>query len=261
MKLFNPLIANGRQLSATDRALVVSPAHDKPGRSAALLWESLFEVPGIFIPKAINDFLINHPDFYNSTYKEIIPEHHTAFDNLGKGRMHDLLIELEFNDLKTVIAIEAKVDEPFDSRTVKEYLDEGISIIDAGKNSSRPQRVTKLLKAMFAPSLHASALSVKYQLLQATAGTLTEAKLRGADRAVFCILNFKPDNPSAQFTAKSQLNRQHLADYCSLFAGESVVLGGNNNFIGPFTVPGDADIPGNIPLYFLCLEQQFQTTV
>lgn len=259
MKLYNPIIEKGRDLTAADRELIVSPAHDKPGRSAALLWESLFEIEGVYVPQSVYRFFKQTEPFSNINFLESIPEHHSAFDNLGKGRMHDLLIQAQWEEEKIIIAVEAKVDEPFDNQTIKEYRTTGEATLTSGKNSNKPARISKLIKAIFPEWQHSEVENLKYQLLQATAGTLAEAKTRNAAKAIFCVLNFKPMEPGLDYSTKNALNSKNMDDFFRAFTNVATQQMATNQLHGPFYVPGDADIPSDIPLYFLKLEQVFNS--
>lgn len=170
--------------------------------------------------------------------------------------MQDLMIEAEYLGERIVITVEAKVDEPFDNRTIGEYLRSGLATQESGRNSNKAARIEKLLNAIFPKSQHTTVQNLKYQLLPATAGTLAEARKLNATKAIFCVLNFKPEAPSEEYVYKNKQNDKDLNEFMQALSfgidqAESDLL------YGPITVPGDAEIPNDVPLYFLKLEQVF----
>lgn len=146
----------------------------KDGRSAKELAKYITEKLPIVpteIEKAINVIVPANTEF------DWDAEYVTKLPGAGEGRNHDAIL---FNE-DIVITIEAKADE-----TLGNLIEEEI------KNASvnKLYRIGNLLKYIFKGSFK-DYQNLRYQLLTASAGTLTEAQNKNCKTAVFIVLVFK----------------------------------------------------------------------
>lgn len=258
MILKNDLIKNGQPLTYSDRGLVHPKHHIKEGRSAYELWEKIFETGFPQIPQEILTQLNRTSLFRGFAPDMAVPELNSQFDNYGKGRQHDLFAVGKCASGKILaMGVESKVDEPFDNKTVKEYRQSGMDRINRGKNSFKPQRIEALIDALFVPGQKASAENLKYQLIQATAGVLAEAKLQGADFAIFVIHNLTPQIKAPTYIFKNAQNSKDLDDFINVLSDGKHSSLALHTLTGPFTVQGNCYISSIIPLYFLKVEDIF----
>lgn len=103
--------------------------------------------------------------------KEVEFEHHSKFDNYGKGRMQDLAIKGVSNGKKFFVGVEAKVNEPYGSSVKSNYFN-AIKLKESSTNSKKKERIEEMLKKYF-PSLNTES-EISYQLLYSAVGTLCE---------------------------------------------------------------------------------------
>ena len=119
-------------------------------------------------------------------FERAIPEFEVRFDELGRGRMHDIAIfgNTEYRE-SVFVGVEAKVDESFGASVHDVYLKAKAKQI-SGVSTNAPERIEKLLAMHFSePDI--SMFDIRYQLLYATVGTLA-AK---ADISVLFVIVFK----------------------------------------------------------------------
>ena len=255
MKIYFPEINKKdprRLLTINDKDAIVSQAHYKEGRSAQLLWDSLFIGETQTLPKAITDFFSNNNTFTQLEILEAIPEHHTAFDNYGKGRMNDLLLKCTSNQGNIAVSIEAKVDEPFDNRLVSDYKLEANAILDTTPNSKRQARINDLIPFVFRTVSDPKIDTILYQLVQAVASAVIEGDQENG-LAIFCILNFTPANPTPLYIANRSRNDMELNAFLEIVTDQKLSNLQVGKIEGPFHLPGKS----HVPLYFLKLEQSF----
>ncbi|MBM9514417.1 DUF6946 family protein [Desulfogranum marinum] len=123
---------------------------------------------------------------HNLKIELVVPEYEVRFDELGRGRVHDIALFGTADNGKTVfIGVEAKVDEPFGALVKDSYLNSKAKQI-IGTSTNAPERIEKLL-AMHFHKPDSSMFDIRYQLLYATAGTIAE----GADISVLFVIVFK----------------------------------------------------------------------
>jgi len=171
--------------------------HWREGRSAMETAKHWLNV----IPKEFEDIL----KCFQLEYVSCSPEHVTKFDEYkGNGRNHDLLILAtdQYNE-NVVISIESKVDEPFDKQ-IGSYLTKIKLKKDKGEKSNADYRIEKLKIAVF-PNVKRDVFeSIQYQLLNAIAGTLAEAKKQRAKKAIFLVQTFISSNMDQKKHLKNQ---------------------------------------------------------
>ena len=113
-------------------------------------------------------------------------------------------------------------------------------------SSRRPERLKRLCQALFGcqPEGLRGIGELRYQLFYGVAAALAYADQIEASRALFIIHEFvTTDTKSKGLDA----NESDLNTFLSLLAPEAVPLG--RRLSGPFHVPGNRYIPGDVPLY------------
>ena len=175
-----------------------------------------------------------------------IAERKTFFDGIPSGpRNHDLLAIGRASAGPLVVGIEAKADESFDER-LSRWSEKRLQ----GNPASRgPERLDALTRAFFDttreqdPSLD----TLRYQLLSALAGTLADAKAFGAAHAALVVHEFEtPETTSI----KQDANAVDLDAFVGRLGTAPRAHGPDGSWIaGPFTVPGNGYLPGDVPFY------------
>lgn len=226
--------------------------HWKDGRSAKELAKAFLRDGSPMVPSEIQSFItqLPMPDLRLHTG---LAEHVTALDSFsGEGRNHDMVLLGQCgNSRQVLIGLEAKADEPFDD-TIATRLEKNRDKIESGM-SNVGKRIENLGKALFGSSFSSEDSHLRYQLMTGAAGTLAEARLRGADVAVFLVYEM---TSSACKPANLARNATDFATFIQRFGapidGEGAAL------YGPFHVPGNDTIDGSIPLYIgkvsVCLQ-------
>lgn len=157
--------------------------HWQPGRSAQLTARSWFEARDF--PASIAAILATARDFGNA---ELVDAFLERTVDLGDGRepSHtDVMAVVAVGNRLSVVAVEAKVDEPF-GPFVHEWLDAGKANSDAG--AGRSARLDHLCALLELP--RASALPLRYQLLHRTVSALIEARRYRTTLAAMVVQSF-----------------------------------------------------------------------
>lgn len=190
------VITDGTGKSITDWRSWTRPKKDcqwRAGRSAMELARAWFGAPMPTCPREIADLLASHPRTSGLTLVKGIPEHVTPLPERGEGRNHDLLLFADDGSGRTVISVEAKVDESFGER-IGTYWDKA-------RRSATPTRVPERIEALLSMAFGASAgpnadpwRSLRYQLLTALTGTAIEAARQRAATAVVIVHEFRTES-------------------------------------------------------------------
>lgn len=174
------------------------------------------------------------------------PEFVSTFDaNGGNGRNHDLLILAENENKEPfVISVESKVDEPFGD-TISDTIKAADLRLEKSPNSKGLIRIEDLRIALFGEEDN-SQLSLRYQLLTAVAGTISEAKKQKAKSSIFLIQTFISSEINKN---KQKQNQNDLDSFIALFSKSKYAQIHNNQLIGPFRInsvikhlPDDIDL-------------------
>jgi len=178
------------------------------------------------MPSDLAEILATHSDTEDFLAEWAIPEYETMLDaNRGKGRNHNLIIYGSAAGKKTLIGIEAKVDEPF-KEIVEDYIAKKIA---KDPNSNVPKRIAQLTHALFG---NKDVSKLRYQLIHAVAETLIEAKERGAERAIFIVHEFV----SARMKAINALrNKADFVEFVEKLTGTKMLFT-INQLKGPFAI-------------------------
>jgi Domain of unknown function (DUF6946) len=226
--------------------------HWKDGRSAKECASAWLRSGTPALPGELRELLESRPETSDFFPRVAVPECVTRIDEFaGEHRNHDLIAVGEARGGVTLLAVEAKADEPF-GPTVEAQL-----AAAAGRvGSNIPKRVHQLVQGLFGsahlsgdvPSAEIGAL--RYQLLTAAAGALMEAKVRGAEQAVLVVHEFtsRPEPATGYAGTKPQLLAENAAAFDAFLSalGAAVSPG---PLRGPFAVPGNGFIPSDVPLY------------
>lgn len=166
-------------------------------------------------------------------YKLCSPEFVSKFDSYkGNGRNHDLLL-LAQNEKKenVLISIESKVDESFGDTVRQRILTAEKKKLE-NPESNAVERIAELRIALFG-ELNDDQLDLRYQLLTAVAGTISEAKLQNSETAYFLIQTFVSDELNFQ---KHSKNQNDLNKFLNVFTKSEIEQIENNALIGPFSI-------------------------
>jgi hypothetical protein len=107
----------------------------------------------------------------------------------------------------------------------------------------------RLTRALFDSTLdeEPALAPLRYQLLSALAGTLAEARHAGAAAAVLVIHEF---STPATDPSKQRRNAADLSQFLArLGRARRAPLAGGGWIAGPYFVPGNAHLPGDVPVY------------
>ena len=175
-----------------------------------------------------------------------IAERRSWFDDIPGGpRHHDLLVSGGFAAGRLVVGIEAKADEPFD-RDLAGFC---LAARRRHGETRAPERLDRLTRAFFGATLAGdrSLAGLRYQLLAALAGTLVEAPRFGAAAAVLVVQEFITPETDA---LKRHRNARDLDAFVARLGREPRVAAPSGSWLaGPFTVPGNRHLPGDVPVY------------
>lgn len=183
----------------------------------------------------------------------------TALGDVPRGaRRHDLVIlGVDAAGRPTLVGVEAKADEPFDA-PVSVRLAAAHTAAAAAEAEEREDRSAQipriewLARELFgrparggdgAPDPEIGALP--YQLLAGLAGTLIEAKARGAEQAALVVHAFHSD---ALDPEKVATNDAGYARFVLALPGGAALEPEYGRLHGPLRVPGGERIPP-LPLY------------
>jgi hypothetical protein len=172
--------------------------NSKQGTSAptlAAVWGGPVELMGA---------LRHQPEFEGLRLTHVVVEAQSSVDEFSGPRNHDLVARGELpSGESVVICVEAKAGESFGA-TVKQQTSaaaraKSIAKKD-GKTSNAPERLKGLLERFVDyPTSEPRVQNMRYQLLTALAGTLSEAEERGAQHAVLMVHEFLTDErPNAE---------------------------------------------------------------
>jgi hypothetical protein len=142
--------------------------------------------------------LRQQPEFEGLRLTHLAAEAQSAVDKFSGPRNHDLVVRGELpNGERVVVCIEAKAGESFDV-TVKQQTAAAkraqAKAEKHGKISNAPERLTGLLERFVGyPPSERRVQDMRYQLLTALAGTLSESEDQGAQHAVLMVHEFLTD--------------------------------------------------------------------
>lgn len=184
---------------------------------------------------------------FDLNFRLCSPEFVSKFDKyLGNHRNHDLLIIAEDqHKTNVVISIESKVDESFGD-IVSARVAAAKTELTKNLRSKALNRIEDLRKDLFG-NVSTVQLGLRYQLLTAIAGTLSEAKKQNAKTAFFIVQTFV----SKEIDRKKYLrNQKDLDDFLDIISGGKYKVIKEGDILGPFSVPGNkVYIPCDVELW------------
>ena len=126
------------------------------------------------------------------------PEKETYFDQFSGPRNHDLACIAELNNEKITLCFEAKATEDFGSTTVKQELVKANNKIQNGENTNVPKRINGLVDKLWNKPIDKNIETLRYQLLHATAGTISFAKENNINKAIFIVYQLETAKTSSE---------------------------------------------------------------
>ena len=159
-----------------------SPGHWQPGRSAKSAADLWFASNGI--PASVRQVLATSVDYSEAVLVDAFLERRVDLGDGERPSQTDVMAIIQAHGKLAVLAVEAKVDEPF-GPTVSEWL--GQAKDDGNKRQARLSMLCDLL------GLNASEIgAIRYQLLHRTASAILEAKRYCTDSAAMIVQSFCP---------------------------------------------------------------------
>jgi hypothetical protein len=212
----------------------------RSAREAARSWS------GLRAPADVLALIRSAKDLHDFRPATVFAELVTPLDEFGEGRHHDLVVLGVAGNKRVLVGIEAKADEELGPR-IGEYLTRVQAENDARRSQGKarlsrvPDRVDQLVQVVFGDRTP-DVSSLRYQLLHGLAGTLIEARRRGADTAVFLVQEFLSDR------VDDKKVRRNEEDFQAFAAAIGLPLdAGNEPMKGPFVAgsfeSGGARIP------------------
>lgn len=150
------------------------------------------------------------------------PEFVTPLPERGEGRNHDMMLRGTTVGGKTVVCVEAKVDESFGLK-VGDYWHKAKGSI---RPTRAPQRIQSLLEIVFGANSLPDQLpwcDLRYQLLTGIAGTLLQAVHERAPVSVFFVHEFQTSLASPKRLNANAQDYQRFVEL--LFSVSSVTTG------------------------------------
>lgn len=159
-----------------------SPSHWQPGRSAKLVADAWFSSNPM--PPSVASVLSTDPIFSKATVLDAFLERCVDIGDGGRPSQTDLMAIVRLENTIGVLAVEAKVDEPF-GPTVDEWLAQSTE-----GGSGRQRRLTLLCALL---GLNSDLVGkLRYQLIHRTASAVIEAGRYRAPQAAMVVQSFCP---------------------------------------------------------------------
>jgi hypothetical protein len=181
-------------------------------------------------------------------FDEAKPECIIELDDLGgEHRNCDLVVLCNVGAKRMVISVEAKADEPF-SDLIGKYYDQRAAPSPDGQpsRSNVPARIRQLSQALFGREPDEAIRRLRYQLLHAAAATLIGAKANGAEVGLFLIHEFHSASLNRDKLSQNAADWQNFVHAFPELAKARI---GENQILGPVSVPGGGCVPPSASLY------------
>jgi hypothetical protein len=148
------------------------------------------------LPRELVELLDSHEGTRRAVILSGVTQHETTLPFGTRGpRCHDLVLRGEQDGCTVIICIEAKADESFGGKVAEELRKARQRPV-----TKFPERLDWLTRSLLGlPAfkddqflvLSGAVANLQYQLLSAVGGTLLEARLQGASKAVFIVHEFR----------------------------------------------------------------------
>lgn len=242
-------LRKGREIRSVDDWFALAPPKQGirqwvDGRSAKELAKAWFPAPGDpQVPAEIRSLLESRDETRGIVFEEGEPERVTDFDACGgEGRNADLVLWGHGPCGKTLASIEAKADEPFGD-IAGEYVRMALA---RNPRSRVAERFALLCRGVLSVGPDdEGARSLRYQLLTAVAGAMTDAQQCGAEAVLFIVHEFVGRTEEDKLNANAD-DLRRFARSLSRGRSESVSAG---TLAGPFEVPGNEHFAGTQRLF------------
>jgi len=238
---------NGRSILSLDDWFAFAPPKMGArqwvaGRSARELAEAWFPRAGEpSVPPELAALLNSSADVGLIRLHAAEPECSVRFDDLrGEPRNCDLAVIGESALGVVAVSIEAKADETF-GRPVANELESAEDRV-----SKLPERLGRLARALFGLRDSQPIRALHYQLIHGTAAALAFAQQRKASLAVFAVHEFVTNLTEDR---KHDANAHALDQFVGFLTKGEIISVPGGRLLGPFRVPGNKHIPGEMPLY------------
>lgn len=202
------------------------------------------------VPSEIERTMASHPDLQRLRLVLGEPERKTYFDEFRAPREHDLLVTCELEARTALLAIEGKADEGFDRR-ISDRL------ATARPPTNFPERVRRLSLALFGEPEPPFLGGLRYQLIQATAASVVEARRRGCALAVFLVHVLQTNATKEAVVAE---NAADLDAFVSALTAGRINAVPAQQAVGPISVSGYGDIGAWDQLYIAKSVVDLRTT-
>jgi hypothetical protein len=196
------------------------------------------------IPEEIEVLLASNEQFARFTPEWARAETQTRLDDFpGNTRNQDLVVLGQTPMHRVLLDIEGKADEEFNVE-VQTRLSAARQTIAENPRSNALERVHRLSQAII--GVHPEAIGeLRYQLLYGTAAALIRACEEGACQAAFIVHEFRSPALCPEALAR---NAGDLAAFVRRLGKDPRRLS-EQSLIGPFFVPGNDRIPGDVALF------------
>jgi hypothetical protein len=208
-----------------------SPHHWLDDRSAKEIARAWLEGNGIALPHEVYTALAAHPKFGPVLTWDAEPEAKLRFDKFpGEPRNSDLVVLAVDAAGRYVLAVEGKADEPY-GETVAAARAAALERRVENPRSNGIARIEGLVSMLLRPRPDGAAKAdeLRYQLLTACAGAISEAIRRNTSRAVMLV---------HEFVTSTTTDKNHKRNAADLDNFLSRVVG------GPFGPATDGQIYG-----------------
>ncbi|HXG70524.1 MAG TPA: hypothetical protein VNJ04_07930 [Gemmatimonadaceae bacterium] len=214
----------------------------------------------VAIPTELFDLLESHPLTRGVDLRTLdgTPELRVYIDRrAGEPRNTDLAFTASIPSLegdsgqprRVAISVEAKADESFGQR-VAAAISAAELRRSKGKRSFGDERARMLIGALLGEAAVADPAvgRLRYQLFTAAAGALAYARDQRADIAVLVFHEFVHSAGLHTRASKLAANCTDLNAFLDRFTQGVESSLKTDMLSGPFSIPGNADVPGSIPL-------------
>lgn len=219
----------------------------KSAKESAKIW---LNTKGEYLERLLD----SKDEFRDIEFKLGSPEYESQFDEYGSGRNHDLLIIAEDKKGEVLVSLEAKTDEEFGEK-IGRYYSRNLLIRNTGKITGIPDRVESLMDNVFKSEMDKEISNLRYQLLCSIAGTVSEAKKRKINRAIFVVNTFW--GRDVEYSNAYKRNTDDLNQFIKYLSSGDINSIENNSLIGPFNTKTTKYLSDEIDLYIMKVESVF----
>lgn len=238
----------GTRITSVDDWLVHAPPAGRGSqwvdyRSAKECAKAYLRVGTPAIPREILLLLDQCDATRGFIYTHGVAEKKIRLDGFTGGtRNSDICLYGTRGSQKIAVGIEAKADEKFSNHTFSTAYREGAN----KEGSNLHTRVERLAKALFGGRCDPKTSTLRYQLLYSVAAVLLDAKREGASVCAFVVHEFRSDRLNEGYVLS---NERDYCDFVHLFHGFEQEQQVDASILHPpIMVPGDDEIPSDIPI-------------